>query len=126
LQTDGLVGSSGRGRTMRVEEGVVRMLTQLKHQFDIIDADADFAKYELLVLPDVVEVDDALLRKVRAFVKRGGAVLASGTSGLNADGTKLLLPELGVRVHGMSPFQTTYIRFGRDTDTDVPPSDHVM
>jgi len=36
------------------------------------------------------------------------------------------LNQLGIRAHGMSPFTTTYIRFGREVSTDVPPSDHVM
>jgi hypothetical protein len=31
-----------------------------------------------------------------------------------------------VKPHGMSPYQTTYIRFGREIDADVPPTDHVM
>lgn len=107
-------------------EGVVRMLTQLKHQFDLLDVGGDFAAYELLILPDSVDLDDRLLRKVRAFLKAGGKLLASGTSGLTRDGTQPLLPELGVKPLGMSPFNTTYIRFGKEIALDVPPGDHVM
>ncbi|HEV2292875.1 MAG TPA: alpha-amylase family protein [Tepidisphaeraceae bacterium] len=107
-------------------EGVVRMLTQLKHQFDLVDVGGSLDGYELLILPDAVELDDALLRKVRAFLKDGGRILASGTSGLSTDARQLLLGELGVRPHGMSPFTTTYIRFAKPIALDVPPSDHVM
>src|SRR5206468_2224415 len=103
--------------------GAVRMLTQLKHQFDIIDRAADFDRYELLILPDAVQMDDALVRKLRRY---RGAILATGLSGLSADGSKVLLRALPIRVSGMSPFQTTYIRFARDIATDVPPSHHVM
>ena len=107
-------------------EGAVRMFTQLKHQFDLIDPSTDFEKYELLVLPDHVRLDDALLKRVRSFLKSGGKLLASGISGLDETGSRILLTELGVTPHGMSPFKTTYIRFGREIATDVPPSDHVM
>jgi hypothetical protein len=107
-------------------EGVVRMLTQLKHQFDLVDVGGTFDGYELLILPDAVDLDDALLRKVRAFLKSGGKVLASGTSGLSQDGTRSLLPELGVKPQGLSPFTATYIRFGKEASLDVPPGDHVM
>jgi hypothetical protein len=111
---------------MGASEGVVRMLTHLKHQFDLVDVGGSFDGYELLILPDAVRLDDAMLKKVRAFIKSGGKVLASGTSGLSSDGTQLLLPELGIKPAGMSPFTTTYIRFGKEIAVDVPPTDHVM
>jgi hypothetical protein len=122
------VGMGTRIAVKGAEEGAIRMLTQLKHQFDLVDTEAEFARYKLLILPDGVrlEEDAALTRKIRAFVKAGGSLLASGTSGLNADGTKLLLPELGIKPAGLSPFKTTYIRFRREISDDVPPSDHVM
>ena len=107
-------------------EGAVRMLTQLKHQFDLVDPEAELDGYELLILPDHVRMDEALLKKVRAFLKRGGRLLASGMSGLDETATHALLGELGVAPHGISPFRTTYIRFGKELSTDVPPSDHVM
>jgi hypothetical protein len=107
-------------------EGAVRMLTHLKHQFDLVSTINDVGRYELLILPDAVELDEKMERQVRAYLKGGGKILASGTSGLSADGTKILLPELRVKANGFSPFQTTYIRFGKDFDTDVPPTDHVM
>ena len=122
------VGMGGRIRVAGAEEGAVRMLTQLKHQFDLVDAESAFANYKLLILPDGVRLQDdaALGEKLRAFLKSGGLLLASGTSGLSDDGTRSLLPELGVKPVGLSPFATTYIRFGKEIADDVPPSDHVM
>jgi hypothetical protein len=120
------VGMGGRIRIAGAEEGAVRMLTQLKHQFDLIDRVEDFGRYELIILPDTVAMDNVLIGKLRAYLKTGGSVLASGTSGLNADKSKALMPELGIKSHGDSPFMTTYIRFGREIATDVPPSDHVI
>jgi hypothetical protein len=121
-------GQGGRLKISGAEEGAIRMLNQLKHQFDLIDAASDFENYELLVLPDAVKMDAALIKKLRAFLKNGGKLLASGTSGLSEDASELLLPELPIKPHGPSPFTTTYIRFGpaKGMHLDVPPTDHVM
>jgi hypothetical protein len=108
------------------DEGAVRMLTQLKHQFDVVDETRDLDRYELLILPDAIPLSPQLVKQLRAYVKNGGKLLASGTSGLNADGTESLLPELGIKAHGPSELTTTYIRFGKEVNVDVPPTDHVM
>lgn len=108
------------------DEGATRMLTQLKHQFDVVNAESDFTRYALLVLPDSVVVDDALAVRLSAYVKAGGKILASGYSGLNADGKAATLRELGVVPEGPSDFTATYVRFGREISQDVPPADHVV
>lgn len=120
------VGGVPKRQAQPAEEGAVRMLTQLKHQFDLIDRQTRFENYELLILPDAVTIDPPLAKKIRAFVKSGGALLAAGRSGVSAEGNKTLLSELGIRAHGLSPFATTYIRFGSEIAVDVPPTDHVM
>lgn len=105
--------------TSGTDEGATRMLTQLKHQFDVVSETTDLRPYELVILPDAVPLSDKLVKKLRAYLKQGGALLATGTSGLQ-------LPELGVKHLGSSPFTTTYIRFGDAINTGVPDSDHVM
>ncbi len=107
-------------------EGWTRLLTQLKHQFDIALPDASLEKYDLVILPDKFVVDAPMAKRLDAFVKAGGAVLATGTSGLSADGTRVDWKSLPVAPHGMSPFTTTYMRFGKSIGTDVPDSDHVL
>jgi len=107
-------------------EGVTRMLTQLHHPFDVVQPENNIERYQLLVLPDSIALDAALAKRLRAFLRRGGRILASGTSGLSADGSQTLLPELGVTARGLSPYTVTYIRFGRAIAAGVPPTDHVM
>ena len=102
------------------------MLTQLKHQFDVVSELSDLSKYELVILPDAVEVGQDLSKKLKAYLKAGGSLLVSGTSGLNPQGTESALPELGIKPAGMSPYQTTYIRFGKEISQGVPAADHVM
>jgi hypothetical protein len=108
------------------DEGAARMLMQLKHQFNMIDARSDLRPYDLLILPDRVGLDAGLIARLRAFVKQGGALLSTGFSGVSDDGTKLLLTDLPIEPRGISPYETTYIRFGDEIVIDVPDSDHVI
>ncbi len=108
------------------DEGVTRMLMHLKQQFNIVTEESDLSGYKLIILPDQIPVSPDLAARLQLHLKNGGALLASGTSGLSADGTKVLLPELGIEAHGISPYITTYLRFGKEVSADVPPSDHVM
>ena len=121
-----VAGASGYFAKSGADEGAMRMLTQLKHQFDVVDVTGDLQQYELLILPDEVALDEPAVRRVRAYLRDGGSILVSGMSGLDPSGTKLLLPELGIQPHGLSPYQVTYIRFGRQISSDVPATDHVM
>ncbi|MCC7407869.1 MAG: beta-galactosidase trimerization domain-containing protein [Phycisphaeraceae bacterium] len=109
--------------------GAVRMLTQLRQQFDVLDPrEQDFSRYSLLILPDFVTVDAKLAKRITAYLKRGGVLLATGLSGLSPDGTQKLLPQLGITPKGLSPFTTTYLRFDPSVNavTSGPASDHVM
>jgi hypothetical protein len=109
-----------------VDEGATRLLTQLKHQFNVVNEHTNWERFELLILPDSIPVSPSLAKKLAAYVKGGGKVLASGFSGLNAEGTEVLLPFLGIKASGPSPYNATYFRFSRELSDSVPPTDHVM
>jgi hypothetical protein len=106
-------------------DGAVRMLTQLKHQFDVVTAASSLEGYKLLILPDSIRVDPGLAKRLSRYLAGSGALLLSGTSGLD-DGFVPALTEQGVSVEGMSPFQTTYLRLGKEVGIGVPAADHVM
>ncbi len=95
-------------------ESAVRMLSQLRQQFDVVDAQADLTGYRLAVLPDEAVVDADLAARLDRFVAAGGAVLATGDSGIAPDGkiTWRKLPILGPATP--SPFQVTYFRPAAD------------
>ncbi|QHW32990.1 beta-galactosidase [Paenibacillus rhizovicinus] len=66
------------------DAGAVRMLLEGKFLFDVVDREADFASYKVLLLPDRAIVDDRLQAKIDSFLASGGKLLASGESGLKA------------------------------------------
>jgi len=91
------------------DAGAVRMLLEGHFLFDIVDWEADFSRYQVLVLPDDVRVSPARQAQLRQFTAGGGRILATGTSGLNEAGDAFAL-ELGVTYEGPSEFQPDYFR----------------
>lgn len=100
-------------------DGVTRMFTQLKLQFDVVDGTSALENYDLLVVPDEATLDAALEKRLRACLKKGGRLLIAGS-------LKTVLPEMGLKVLGDSPYTTTYIRFGKAISAGVAAADHVM
>lgn len=111
--------------TDKSDEGATRLLTQLKLQFDVVQATSNFERYELLILPDGVAIDSALAKRLKAYVKNGGKILASGLAGLSPDARALTLDFLGIAPRGFSPFTANYLRFASVIAQDVPPTDHI-
>ncbi len=110
----------------RCNEGATRMLTQLRHQFDLIDETADFNRYDLVILPDAPLEDAKLLKKVQHYLRTGGKILASGYAGLNAAGTQVMLSELGIAACGPSPFQSIYFRPDEKFVSALAQTDHIV
>jgi hypothetical protein len=99
--------------------GAVRMLAELRQQFDIIDPAADLSPYSLLILPDEIPVEAELAAKIAAFVAGGGKLLASFRSGAG-------LPALGVAIKGEAPFSPDFLVPGDDLGGDFEQASYVM
>ena len=97
------------GHTGKADVGAVRMLLEGHFLFDVLDMNADFARYKVLILPDAVRVNDTLLSRLRAFTASGGRVMATGTSGLHAGQDSFAL-NLGAQYVGPSEFHPEYFR----------------
>ncbi len=122
----GFTGGSASREIPSAAFGVVRMLTELGCQFDILDSKSDFGKYKVLVLPDRIPVDAALAVKIEAFVAEGGAVLASYASGLTPEGDKFALECLGVEYKGDAPYSPDFLAIDGLLSTGLPKTELVM
>ena len=94
-------------------EGAVHMFQELNHQFDIVDAEADFSRYKLLVLVESIPVDEALAAKINAFIAGGGKVLANDRAGLKPDGSGFAI-DLGVDYEGEDEWDVPFVKPGPD------------
>ena len=90
------------------DEGALRMLNEGHVLFDVIDADADFTAYRLLVLPDRVRLSADLAVKLAVYAAQGGKLLLTGESGLTLEGTAFAL-DIGAKLLGPSPFNPTFV-----------------
>lgn len=94
-----LVGIPGHHEA--ADEGAVRVLLEGQFAFDVVDLESDLAPYDLVILPDVIDVDSKLKAKIEKFVKKGGRVLLTGKSGIGVDGSFAF--DLGAQWKGTSP-----------------------
>ena len=116
----------GHGGLAPAIVGATRMLQELRHQFDILDSQSDFAAYKLLILPDEIPVCDELLAKLDAFLAAGGKVLASYKSGLGPAGEAFALKALGVTRVGEAPYSPDFLVPGERIGASLPATEHVM
>ena len=87
--------------------GASNALRQLRHQFDIVTPEHDLSPYELVIIPEAVEADEALKIKLRGYLKSGGALIVSGKAAFG--GGEAALEELGAQCFGESPYSHTFI-----------------
>ncbi len=122
--------------------GAHSMLSEAAQQFDIIDSEADFSLYKVVILPDDIPVDAALDAKISEYLAGGGALIATFESGLNRDKTGFVLDALPVTMRGEGPRDGSgelargrefmrgdyaeYIIPSGEIGAALPPTEHVM
>jgi Hypothetical glycosyl hydrolase 6 len=118
----GLLSSAKNQKSLRFfsdvnysDEGAARMLLELQLPFVVLDDRAEWSGLDLMVLPDDILLTLSLLKRLRAFLKMGGKVVASGCSLLNEERTAFAV-DAGATLRGRNPFDTSYL-----TPTDASP-----
>jgi hypothetical protein len=106
--------------------GATGMLTQLHHQFDVIDTESDFSRYRLLILPDNHRLNPALCGKLVAYVSGGGGLLLSHESGLDEAGKAFALPGMGLVYEGAWKRESQYIEALEPARDGIPDMIHEM
>lgn len=105
LEKEGFVRAYSAGTT--ADTGANRMMLEGKYLYENLDVDCDFSKYKLLILPDSIPVEGELKDKLLNYVRNGGKVLCSGSSGV--ENGKFIF-DLGVKYIGKSDVNPSYFR----------------
>ena len=101
--------------------GITRMLSELKMQFNIINADADFSQYRLLILPDEVLLTPETTAKIKAFLDDGKAVISTGYSGLDLEKKNFAMEkEWGIKYIGECPFDPSFFQTMPQLSNNLP------
>ncbi len=108
LSCEAFLGSGRNGKGTDSNVGACRMLLEGKLLFDLIDRETAFDGYKLIILPDLIRADEALEKKLKAYVAKGGRVLLSGVSGLKADSDEFVL-DVGAKFAGTDSHKPNYM-----------------
>ena len=105
--------------------GVARMLGELKYNFDIVNVDGDFSRFDVLILPDDLRIKDETAEKLRAHLAKGGKILSSGYAGLKKDEDVWAL-DYPFTYEGADPSNASYFTFRKlpEGSADIRWSDY--
>lgn len=106
-------------------QGANQMLEELGHQFDIVDPEADFGRYRVLILPDCIPVNAALKEKLESYLAQGGALLLSHESGLTPDKAGFAL-DTGLNYKGPAAAYRDFLMPTQTLGRDLPATEHTM
>jgi len=91
-------------------DSAVRMLTELKIQFDLVSEFASWEHYKLLVFPDDVVFTDSIADRVKKHLDRGGKLLATSRSGLDPEGKKFAVANWPAIYQGKTAYDPLYFQ----------------
>jgi hypothetical protein len=125
--TEAALLASGDGPCNEVNYGWVKLLSESRIQFDIVERGVKWEdRYALVVLPENFAVDQATASRLQAFIAGGGAVIAAHTSGMLAGTEKSWLEPYGLHYAGMSPFTPAYMVPKANFTGDIPPYPYAL
>ncbi len=99
----------GKDKQNLADIGANRILLEGKYLYKIIDTQADFEAFSLLILPDDIALDKELSKKLKQYLRKGGKILATGQSGL-AKGKAAFALDFGVDFLGENSNCPNYLR----------------
>ncbi len=107
--------------------GLTKLLMELHIQFDIVEPDAAFERYRLIVLPDGMIVDAALANRLRAYLASGGAIIGAQHA-LRLAGSETLWAGdlLGLEYRGESPYAPAYLKLGSGLVATLPDYEYAL
>lgn len=99
----------------------VRMLSELKQQFDVVTDFSDWSKYKVLIIPDDIIFTEAITRRVKEHIAAGNAVISSGSSGLNQEKKQFALEtEWGIKYNKECDYDPAYFQVNKSFNRGLP------
>lgn len=117
----GLMSQEAMGNDSSADIGANRILLEGHYLYRVLDCESDFSGLKVIILPDTAVLRDDLANRLREFVKAGGKLLATGTSGL-LNGQMAF--DLGCHYLGESDYYPSYLRL--NYAENIPNADAVV
>ncbi|MBP5467417.1 MAG: beta-galactosidase trimerization domain-containing protein, partial [Clostridia bacterium] len=105
---------------MQNYNGLCRILSELKYDYNIIRKTVDFEKYKLLILPENTLLSEDVALKIETFIKNGGKVISCGKGGLNLSETDFALEAYrkALSFNGLDNRNSSFYVFDDSVQTD--------
>lgn len=98
----------GSQSASRADGGAARMLLELHLPFVVLDEDASWDGFDLVVMPDTLVLSAPVTAKAQRFLHAGGKILAAGSALLDPDHQRFAL-DPGARLLGHSKFDPDFL-----------------
>lgn len=98
-----------KSRLNNHDVGICRVLNEGNYLYSLLDKNASFDGFKVLVLPDDIRITPELKEKLDKYLKNGGKLLCTGKSGLSTEKDEFLF-DFGAEYAGESEYNPTYIR----------------
>jgi hypothetical protein len=93
------------------DEGAAKMLLELHHQFEILDAEADWSGYKVLVIADRGRPSPELVSRLKEYLRKGGKLLLSHEALLDPETNEFALArEMGVSYVGPQASKPSFFK----------------
>jgi hypothetical protein len=106
LSSEAVTGKNPRNN--EADTGAGRILLEGHFLFDILDAEMDFSKYKVLILPDEIRISETLKIKLQRYLADGGKLFLTGTSGMNLSDNMFAF-DIGAEDHGENELAPDYV-----------------
>jgi hypothetical protein len=106
--------------------GLVKLLVESRVQFDLVEPDAPWERYGVVVLSEDMRVPETLAARLRKYLDAGGRVIAVHRSGLVDGGERSWLEPYGLSFAGLSPFKPAYLVPKADFTGGIPSYEYAL
>ncbi|MEI7833828.1 MAG: beta-galactosidase trimerization domain-containing protein, partial [bacterium] len=96
------------GNSAHIANGVVRVLQEGHILYDVLDTECDFSKYQVIVLPDAIQLNNELRLKLQQYLDNGGKVFATGSSAIDTERGEFML-DFGAKYLGEGEYNPVYV-----------------
>ena len=90
------------------DDGANRILLEGHYLYDIVDTEADYSGYKLLILPDRISLRGEFKEKIERYMAKGGKLLLTGSSGIDESGDFAF--DMGAHFCGKNELRPSYLR----------------
>ncbi len=92
--------------------GLVKLMIEAHLQFDLVEQEQEWERYQLVVIPDELMPDGKTVERLHQYVEKGGALIVCDRGGLQPETGQSWLERYGIQYRGQSPFKPAYFVAG--------------